>query len=121
MDQKIPPEILNREELALVGEAEMRITLLYGGPCISFHGVYASLVHRLKPPTTTMLATANSVVWSKMLASPNAGLDMGRGVNMSSLCGVHGTIYETASSNSVRYLPAEMRVTRQVIEPRAES
>src|ERR1035437_8240218 len=87
----------------------MRITLLYGGPCISFHGVYARLVHRLEPPTTTMLSTANSAVWSRMLAFPNAGLDMDRGVRMSSLRGVHGTIYDADSSNSVRYLPAAMR------------
>src|SRR5271155_1087260 len=47
MDQKIPPEILNRQKLALIGQAKMRITLAYRGPCISFNGVYASLVHRL--------------------------------------------------------------------------
>jgi hypothetical protein len=71
MDQKIPPEILNRQEPALVGQAEMHITLPYDGPRISFNGVFANLGHRLTP-ITTMLSTANSAVWSKMLASPNA-------------------------------------------------
>ena len=46
MKQKIPPEILHRKERALVGEADMHITLLEGGPGIAFHGVDA-VVHRL--------------------------------------------------------------------------
>ncbi len=49
MDQKIPPEILDRKELALVGQAEMHITVPYDGPRISFNDVYASLVHKIEP------------------------------------------------------------------------
>jgi len=47
MDQKIPPEILDRQELALISQPEMSITLAYGGPCISFNSVYGNLIHRL--------------------------------------------------------------------------
>jgi hypothetical protein len=49
MDQKIPAEILNRKEHALVSQAEMHITVPYDGPCFSFNDVYASFVHRLSP------------------------------------------------------------------------
>ena len=38
---------MDRQELALVGQAEMRIALPDGGPCISFDDVDASLVHKL--------------------------------------------------------------------------
>lgn len=49
MNEKIPPEILNRKEHALVGQAEMPLTVLFDGPCISFNDVYPSAVHRLSP------------------------------------------------------------------------
>jgi hypothetical protein len=50
-DQKITPEILNRQELALIGQAELHITFSYGGPCISFNGVRARFVHKLPHDT----------------------------------------------------------------------
>jgi hypothetical protein len=49
MEQKIPPEILQRQELTLIGQVEMHLTLAYGGPCIPLNRVYASLIHRLRP------------------------------------------------------------------------
>ena len=49
MEQKIPPEILQRQELTLIGQVEMHLTLAHGGPCISFNRVYASLIHKLRP------------------------------------------------------------------------
>jgi hypothetical protein len=48
-DQKIPPEILHRQELALVGQAEMGFTFPDRGPRVSFDGVDSSLVRRLDP------------------------------------------------------------------------
>src|ERR1700733_566701 len=46
MDQKIPPEILKRQELPFVGQAEVPFTSPYSGPCILFNDVNARLVHR---------------------------------------------------------------------------
>jgi hypothetical protein len=47
MNQKIPPEILNRKEHTLVGQAEMQVTVPFDRPCISFNGVCARFVHKL--------------------------------------------------------------------------
>jgi len=49
MNKKIAPEILNWKEHALVGQAEMHVTLPCDGPRIVFNGVYANLVHS-EPP-----------------------------------------------------------------------
>jgi hypothetical protein len=38
---------LNGKEHALVGQAEMHVTVPFDGPCILFDGVYARLVHKL--------------------------------------------------------------------------
>src|SRR5450755_1030259 len=50
MDQKISPDILNRKEPALVGQAETHLTSVRDGPCVLFNGVVANLVHRLGLP-----------------------------------------------------------------------
>jgi hypothetical protein len=78
MNQKIPPEILSRQELALVGQAEVRTTLPYGGPCISFNSVFASLIHRLRPHDNHAInGEFGSLV--KNARFPHEGLDVGRG------------------------------------------
>jgi hypothetical protein len=46
MNQKIPPEVLDWKEYALVRHSEAHLTMAGDGPCISFNDVHTNFVHR---------------------------------------------------------------------------
>jgi hypothetical protein len=86
MNQKIPPEILSGQELALISQAELHITFPYGGPCISVNGVHARLVHKLPHDIDVINGEFGSLVKSDRLCERALGI-AGAIVILSGACG----------------------------------